>query len=382
MTLSPAKSQKAEERPISFILDSRGGATDEVTLFIRPEEMTRTHTSRTSVNQTLGGAWIDSFGEGLETTTLSGTLGWRAGQDGKDGGDRLIAMRQKTYNEWHSLRQSAVDRGDDPNDVKLRFVDVLNEYSAVIAPLTFEIRRSKSRPLLASYRISFISVGKSGAPGAISGLLGGLGALAGGTQSLGLDSLFSSLNEINSAIDRARNFVDKTILAPVQNFMRLSTRVFTAVHDTIKNGMSLADPFINVANGIAQTGLNVFRTIASVANIPAQIKSQLMNVAGAYSNIFCVLKNALRKTATYEDYNPLYGASNCSSTAGGMPPSQYTGQNPFFAVSETSSSRVGVSAGASAAISNLARRDIVVDPLSMPTIASSLSDLNAGVSIQ
>jgi hypothetical protein len=381
MNLSPAKSQKAEDRPISFILDARGGDADEVTLFIRPEEMSRNHPSRTSVNQTLGGAWIDSFGEGLESTTLSGTLGWRTGPDGQDGGDRLIEMREKTYHQWHKLRQEAVDRGDDPNDVKLRFVDALNSYSSVIVPLAFEIRRNKSRPLLASYRISFISVGKAGVPGAISGLFGGLGGLFGGAQGLGLDSLFSSLGEINSAINKARNFVDKTILGPVTDFMRLSSSVFTSVHSTIQNGLSLADPFVLVARNLAQTGMNVFRTMAAVTSIPSQVKAELMQVAGAYSNAFCVLHNALKKTPTYEDYNPLYGASNCSSTSGGSPPSVYAGQNPFYAISPSSGGGVGVSPVASAAMYKLSHQDVVLAPLPLPVIGATLSEVNNGVAV-
>lgn len=376
MNLTPAQSQTAEERPISFILDGKGGA-DEVTLFIRPEEMTRSHPSRTSVNQTLGGAWIDSFGEGLETTTLSGTLGWRTGQDGKDGGDRLISMREKTYHRWHKLRQEAVDRGEDPNGIKLRFVDALNKYSSVVVPQVFEIRRSKSRPLLASYRISFVAVGKAGAPGSITSILGG-----GDLQGTGLDSLFGSLGEINAAINTARNFVNRTILVPVTGFMRLSSRVFTEVHGTIQNGLALADPFIHVAHGLAYTGMNVFRTMAAVQGIPMESKAQLMHVAGAYSNTYCVLRNALKKTPTYEDYNPLYGSSNCSSTGGGTPPSQYIGLNPFFYVSPQQSGAVSVSPGASRAIADLTHRDILIAPLPLPTIASALTDINAGVGLR
>lgn len=372
MKLAPAKSQKAEERPISFILDAEGGAADEVTLFIRPEDMTRTHPSRTSVNQTLGGAWIDSSGEGLATTTISGTLGWRTDQSGQDGGDRLLAMREKTFKQWHAQRQQAVDRGEDPNRIKLRFVDTLNGYASVVVPLTFEIRRSKSRPLLASYRISFIAVGKAGLPSLFPNLPD--------LQALGSGSLLDSINEINRAIGEAKDFVNKAVLAPVTDFMRLSSRVFTTVHDTIQNGLSLADPFINVAHGIAYSGVNVFRTMAAVANIPTAARAQLMHVAGAYSNTFCVLKNALRNAPTYEDYNPLYGASNCSSTGGGSPPSQYIGHNPFFYVSPQQSASVGVSPAANAAIYELAHRDLVVAPLPLPDIGSALADINAGVS--
>lgn len=378
MNLTPAKSQKAEERPISFILDARGGDADEVTLFIRPEELSRTSPSRMSVNQTLGGAWVDSFGEGLESITISGTLGWRTGQDGRDGGDRLLDMRERTFERWHSLRQRAVDIGDDPNDVKLRFVDTLNSYTAVIAPQVFEIRRSKSRPLLASYRLSFISLGRGSDPGLpLFGLsFGGLDV-----SGFGLDSLFSSLTVINGYIDRARGFINGSVLAPVQNFMRLSGRVFTSVHNTIQNGLSLADPLINVARSIAQTGLNVFRTFAAVAGIPTAVKAALMNVAAAYSNIFCVLKNALTNLPTYENYNSLYGSSNCSSTSGGLPPSQYADQNPFFAVSPQSSVRVGVTPTAATSLGMLSRADIVIAPLPLPTIAVALENVNNGVSI-
>jgi hypothetical protein len=378
MNLTPAQSQKAADCPISFVLDARGGAADEVALFIRPEDLTRSTPSRMSINQTLGGAWVDSFGEGLEAFSISGTLGWRTGPNGEDGAARLKTMRDKTFAKWHSMRQRAVDIGDDPNGVKLRFVDTLNNYTSVIAPQMFEIRRSKSRPLLASYRITFIALGKGGESGIpLFGLnFGGLGIDVSG---FGLDSLFSSLNEINGFINTARNFVDRTILAPVQNFMRLSGRVFSAVHGTIQNGLSLGDPLINVARSIAQTGLNVFRTMAAVANIPISAKAMLMQVAGAYSNIFCVLKNALKNLQTYENYNPLYGSSNCSSTGGGLPPSQYAGQNPFFAVAPQSSGAVGVSPRAATALGLLTHTDIVIAPLPLPTIASTLEDVTSGV---
>src|SRR3546814_1488395 len=85
----------------------------------------------------------------------------------------------------------------------------------------------------------------------------------------------------------------------------------------------------------AQAGVNLFRTVAAVANLPSQIRSRLMQVAGAYSNIYCVLRNALRQQLFYEDYNPLFGASNCSSTSGGRPISSLAGKNPFYSVVPT-----------------------------------------------
>lgn len=377
MNLTPATSQKAEDRPISFILDARGAAADELTLFIRPEDLSRSTPSRMSVNQTLGSAWVDAWGEGLESITLSGTLGWRAGPDGRDGGERLIDMREQTFARWHALRQRAVDIGDDPNQVKLRFVDTLNRYTSVVAPQVFEIRRSKSRPLLASYRISFIALGKGGDSGVPFKARGT--ALSSDPSGFGLDSLFSSLGEINQAVDGAKNFVDRTILRPVQDYMRLSSRVFTAVHGTIENGLSLADPMVNVARSIALTGTNVFRTLGAVVGIPMAVKARLMGVAGAYSNVFCVLNNSLSNLPTYESYQQLYGASNCSSTGGGLPPSSYAGQNPFFAVAPQSVGSVGVSPRAASSLGLLAHSDIVIAPLPLPTIGSALTDVTGGV---
>ncbi len=376
MNLQPAKSQKAEECPISFILDARGGDATEIALFIRPEDMVRTTPSRMSVTQTLGGAWVDSFGEGLDAFTINGTLGWRTGPDGLDGGERLREMRKSTFEEWHSLRQRAVNLGEDPNLVKLRFVDTLNRYTCAIAPQVFEIRRSKSRPLLASYRITFIALGKGEDAMPWAALKNAIDS-----SGFGLDSLFSSLTKINGYINVARNFVDRSILAPVQKFMQLSGRVFTTVHDTIKNGLSLADPLINVARSIAQSGMNIFRTFASIANIPKAAKAALMEVASAYSNAFCVLKNALKDIPTYEDYNSLYGASNCSSTSGGSPPSQFAGQNPFFTVAPQIAGSIGVSPRASTSMGTLVRSDVVLSPLSIPFIGAALTDVANGVTL-
>ncbi len=58
-----------KNRPIGFYLTGGLGLPARVNLPIRPEELTRTETSRLQVNQTLGGAWADSFGAGLAKIT-------------------------------------------------------------------------------------------------------------------------------------------------------------------------------------------------------------------------------------------------------------------------------------------------------------------------
>lgn len=378
MNITPSKSQKAEDRPISFVLESPGGAMKSVSLFIRPEDLSISFPSRISVNQTLGGAWIDSFGEGLSQTTISGTTGWRTAPDGKDGINRMAELKSEFFTKWHDLRAAAIKAGTDPNEVKLRFVDTLNHYSRVVVPQGFEIRRSKSRPLLSMYRFSFVAVAKpKPAAVAVNSALGGADP-----SGFGFASLLSSLNTIRGYINSAKNFVNTQILGPVKAFMNMSHQLLTAVKDTIAAGVSLAGSVISVARAVAQVGVNVFRTLAAIANIPALVKATLMQVASAYSNIFCVLKNALKAPKTYENYKGLYGASNCSSTSGGSPASQYANTNAFYAVSPSTKSGVTVSTQANSAINSMAKSDVVLSPMSVQQVGASLSSINAGVSFK
>lgn len=370
MSLSTPNSQKAADRPISFVLDARGGAAEEHVLFIRPEDLTVSFPSKVSVNQTLGGAWVDSFGEGLEPVTITGTTGWRADESGKDGVDRLIELRENTYHRWHSQRADAVAQGNDPDQVKLRYVDTLNQYSRVIVPQVFEIRRSRSRPLLATFRISFIALEKRDVS-----ILSALPDLS----QLGVDSLTSSIDEIADAIGRVRRWVDSTFLAPVRTFMGLANNVLTKVRDTIQGGVRIGGELLGIARDIAYTGTNLFRTMAAFANLQTEAKIAFMNLAGAFSNAFCVMRNALNPPSTYEDYRALHGSSNCSSTAGGLPPSQYAGTNVFYDVKPLPATQVSVSTNASKALKAMTSSDVVQSPYPQSQLASYLNDINTGV---
>lgn len=376
MTLSPAKSQKAEDTPISFVLDSKGAPVEEYVLFIRPEDISRTYPSRMSVNQTLGGAWLDSFGEGLETTTMSGITGWRTGPDGLDGIERIVTMRSKVYVRWHALRAEAIARGDNPDDVKLRIVDTLNRYTRVIAPQVFEIRRSKSRPLLASYRIQFTALAKATASTGLAGL-GGFDP-----SGFGLSSLTSSISTITGAINSIKNFVNGAILGPVRSFLGLANTVLSKVTSVINAGKSITGALIGVARDIAHVGTNLFRTLAAIASTPMQIKAELMRVGSAFSNALCVLKNALRPVPTYEDYQAVHGSSNCSSTSGGLPPSIYANTNVFNAVSPPPVTPVSVSPAANSAMKAMITTDVVFSPLPVSTLSSMLTDINTGVVVR
>lgn len=367
MTLTAAKSQKAGARPISFILDNKGDVVSEIALFIRPEELAITFPSRMSINQTLGnGAWVDSFGEGLEVTTITGHTGWHT-SNGLDGIDRLIQMKDKLYTQWHALRAAAMVAGSNPNEVKLRYVDTLNSYSRIFAPQVFEIKRSKSRPLLATYRLVFTAIDNP--PPLIKMPDAGSG----------IASLTGVIGKLQKAIDTIKDFVSGAILAPLKTFIKLTNQLLTAVRDVIAAGQAIAGSMIGLARDIADTGTKLFRTLAAVANLPSAAKQALMQVAGAYSNAFCVLKNSLRPDPTYENYGAVHGASNCSSTSGGLPPSLYSDKNVFDSLTTISQARVSVSTAAYQALGLIKTADPVLAPLSTPVLVVALSAINVGV---
>lgn len=132
----------------------------------RPEELTYTHPTRASVIQTLGGAWVDDFGEGIVDITLSGHTGWRAneaplknGVTQPDGMDKAMTLRTLFSETFHQLRLTAANSGIDPDDaVKLYFVDTLNKTHWQIYPVSFQLRRNKSRPLLYQYQLRMIGL--------------------------------------------------------------------------------------------------------------------------------------------------------------------------------------------------------------------------------
>lgn len=361
--------------------DESAGTSDEMTLLIRPEELSIGFPSRLSVNQTLGGGWADSFGEGLEEGTFSGTLGWRATSSDSGGTERLAKMKEFTYSDWHARRAAAVVKGDDPSMVRLILVDTLNNYSRVIAPRVFELKRSKSRPLLSQYRFNFVMLSKDVTRQDLLLSDTGFGGIL-GTIGSWIDSFTSSINNITNRIREAYKWIDKTIIAPIKKFVATTMRLYTAVKNMVTAGVGIIRQIGSIATLATQAITNVLRAASLVINIPNIGKAAIMNVVREYSNLFCLLKNS-KKFLDYEDYSDIYGASNCSSTSGGRSISIYSGStnNTFAAVAKETPSPVVVSQAASNSMKTLAGTDLVTSPLPSPVIANNLNIANAGIKV-
>lgn len=382
LATSPPSSQKAEYRPISFVLDDQasGAPPFGINLAIRPEDLTRSDPSRLNVQQTLGGAWADNFGPGVPQITISGHTGWRRGAaDGLDGETRFMQLYEQVFTGWHARRAAAVAAGQDPDLVQLVFADALDNFAVVVSPGNFVLRRSRSRPLLCQYQIAMTVLDQNIDQLAYLQYGGGL-LDADMMEALGLDSLTNSINELTGLIGDVSNFVSGTLVAPVRGFMNQTARLYGAVRGAIAAGDGIAGQLISVAQSTAKAGINLFRTMAAVASIPGQVKARLMQVVGAYTNIWCVLNNSLRQKIYYPDYSPLFGSSNCSSTSGGRPSSQLSGQNPFYSVVPTQRALpVQINAAAQSGLTQLANADPVLAPMSTAALGGAVTNVATGM---
>lgn len=374
------------------MLDNAGVLSAPVILPIRPEDLTKTDPSRVSVHQTLGRdvmGWADNFGAGLPVISIAGTTGWRTSSfSGLDGAGAFNALHKMVTKDYHAAKQSAINRGIDPGRVILIFVDVLDNITYNVAPTSFVLRRSKSRPLLFQYNISLQAVSTS-IDRAIPITQPNTGNPANGLVRLNyvVSQLGGILPGLGSLLDTALSFVDSTlgaVASTISTFTSAANSVFAAVGSAItdvkKLSTAVGNKLVGIASSLAQVGLNVFRVVSAIRGIPNDLKSKMAKVAAAFNEVLCIFANALKPRKVYEEYSGLYGASNCSSTTGGSPPSPYANLNVFDAMLPDPPV-VQVSGSATSGISALSGMDPVLAPMPMPEIGRQLNGINEGVTV-
>ncbi|MGR9106752.1 MAG: hypothetical protein ACU843_07450 [Gammaproteobacteria bacterium] len=381
----PTVSLKAEDRPISFIFHDT--STDEgpveVRLVIRPEDLTRTDPSRLSVQQTLGGAWADNFGRGLPSITISGHTGW--GQ-----GDRPVGLYEfnKLYStvffRWHEARRQAVENGTDPDKIKLIFADVLDEFVWVVAPQSFVLKRSRTRPLLSQYNISMTWVSDD-----VQETLAALAEKDAEAQEkkamssldLTLASLLEFAEELKAGIGSVLGVVENV----VAEFTELTANVLGFVQGVIQAGEAIADavldPLITIGQNLSRAGANLLRAYQSIYTFPNRILARFSRAAAAFDNAQCIFANIFRRRRFLPDYNSLYGASMCSSTVGGRPISPYATEDPFPLLFPIEKDGISMSSLANSAILRLASNDPVLGNVQASSLLSDMRAVNDGVVI-
>lgn len=386
--------QKADARPISFLFHntSMGGeAPVKVDLVIRPEDLTRPDPSRTVIHQTLGGAWLDSWGAGLPSVQISGTTGWGGGGR-KDGLEEFKRLHSTIFKRWHDERESAIRNGFDPDKVKLIFCDDLDEFTWVVAPLNFVLRRNKARPLLSQYQINlgWVSDGVADRKEAEAAIAAMAESMAISKPQGFLDKVKASLS---NALGKIKAFAAKikgaigAVLGPIQRavaaFTELTAAALGFVQDVIATGMSIVravtNPLIGIASNLCRAAANVTNIVQSILSIPQRLKAEFSRVASAFTNAFCVLKNAFGGRRPLPSYDDLYGASTCSSTAGGRPISRFDTDNPFPLLLPIETGIAKVTGAAAGAINRLASLDVIVNTPQTSQIHSDMVVATTGV---
>lgn len=383
--------QLAGLRPIAFVLDNLGAFSQQVILPIRPEDLTRSEPSRATVHQTLGRditGWVDEFGAGLPSLNISGTTGWRFREGiNMDGEAAFHALNDLVMKDYHAAKQAAIDAGINPALVKLIFVDLLDNFTWSVVPTQFQLRRSKSRPLLFQYNISLQAIDVDietpmlvlptrGTPAA------GLTALERATMKIA-----GLVTKIEGAVSAALKTVN-SVLAPIANtvkqFVGLANAVFGVVNSVIRGVKNVITGAVNgvigIARDIATVGQNLFRTFNSIRELPSDIKGILSSAASAFNEVRCIFGNALRPRKTYEDYTGLYGASNCSSTTGGRPDSPYANMNAFNLI-QPEPNVATMNTQAQASVQSMARMDPVLAPLPYPEIGRHMTNIVTGTAL-
>lgn len=121
--------------------------------YANPDQLQIRYPVRAQTIQAVGGVFIDSYGGGLPTGTLSGTFGFGRDSNGKTGIDRLGDLRA-LYNNWLETIVRTPSRS------------YLVSYSQRIHLWVFwgdlEITASKNSPFLVNYTLSFTATFDAG----------------------------------------------------------------------------------------------------------------------------------------------------------------------------------------------------------------------------
>ncbi len=300
-----------------------------MTLKLRPEELTRTDISRSTVTQTLGGAFIDSFGKGLPTVQISGHTGWRGRTAAEMGPAYFEKLKKFVYDDWHTSRATALKNNSDPDKIKLIFSDLLDNFQWVVVPMNFTLKRNTSNPLLSYYQMNLAWVSDYVAED--YGVFSGIKSIDDILKSMdaALAKIDNFAAELESDID---GFFDP-ITDGIKAAMNVAFKINQQARSLVGSGSRILDSvtgnLINTATGLSYAAANMLGAIIAVGSFPEYAKFRLMNTKSAWMNLFCIFQNSIRPQRLLPNFNDVYGASLCSSTTGGRPLLKFQNANTF-----------------------------------------------------
>lgn len=369
-------------RQIGFSLQGAPGGDADFNFGLRPEELTVSEPSRLTAQQTLGGAWADSFDRGIATITLAGHNGWRGGLL-SSGEDLFLQLRATCFTGWHQARADAIAQGQDPDSVLLYFTDSLDDIASIVAPESFTLHRSKTSPLLMRYSIKLLVLGPADGPESIvdeiiNGLSNPLRWLA---AKLGLTQIVAQINRY-VGLGRA---VFGAAAAAITNFVNVGVQLFTSIADIAGQLQGqFSGAILSIGITYATAAATGFAVLADDATLSDSELLPLAQLSSAFVDAACSMSNGFNQIDAFPDYAAMRGASTCSSTGGGDPASVFTVQDvsAFAYVFPSGTPAVQVTDDAAAAMVVLTTQS---DPLTLrgqqPAVADLMRRIGAGVAV-
>src|SRR4051794_27132574 len=94
----------------TFEIKDNGKSVYRHTLLINPEDMNVEEPHRATVTQTLGGAYLSLFGQGLHNVSISGKTGFHARKNAEgtltDGYEEIQNLRKRVYRDFINAKSS------------------------------------------------------------------------------------------------------------------------------------------------------------------------------------------------------------------------------------------------------------------------------------
>jgi hypothetical protein len=265
--------------------------------------------------------------------------------------------------------------------VRLLFADALDKITAVVIPGRFDLKRNKARPLLMMYSIGMTVLSDSLSPALVDSL--SIPGVSEATAVLGRNSLLSSIVRLQEKGAKLRSFIDTRVATPLRNFVALSTGYFQRVVDNIDAVRGVVSDetaqLVGIAADLAMVGRNAFYTYNALVSSAQGVQHDIAEIANAYENALCVLRNAIRRGRLNPDYSDVYGASTCSSTIGGSPVSPLAGSNPFEFIFPTVIAPPAVPVLVKASIDVMHATDPVLRPMPLEALGAELVVITNGL---
>ena len=366
---------------------------------IRPEDLQWQEPSRLSVQQTLGGAWVDAFGPGVAQITISGNTGWKRSPGWEA---QFKQLHKVAFKGWHDH----VEDTKDPENADMMFIDDLDARVVYVAPMVFTLKRNKAKPLLMQYTIQFLAVRdiveNPAAPASGGGIQtwGTPPATPEPTPENALASLINQIARAQAVVSALKNPSAGGLIGLLsQVSLDLATAV-SGVMGVIAPGLELARSIVDPAgttrgegripqelsqvmeHSAAALSTSLGHVMAQVESSPPEDRAQILALASDMRIVACLFSDAFRLSRLmYPDYEPLYGASNCSSTSGGRPLSPLRDSNPFEVYAPATPRVVDVDVEALHAARDLAASDPVLNPWPVTRIADRLATIARGTAV-